>query len=144
MVCLTGVVVPVFLDTITDSAQLLHQWVRVYYYGHIYMPAICVGTVGLYVYTALGKRNNHRQRRIYSAAAVSTLAMVPFTWAIMAPTNNILFGLEASATDGKSVEDLSAVKAIVVQWGWLHLFRCVFPFVGVVLGFAGTLRDVGL
>ena len=141
MICLSEVVIPVFLDTITDSTQLLRQWVRVYHYGHIYMPALCVATCGLYAYTAMIKRDDRDQWMIYSAAAATTLAMVPFTWIAMAPTNNILFGLELSATTKQSMEELSTVQAIVVRWSWLHLFRAVFPFIGVLLGFKGTVRE---
>jgi hypothetical protein len=144
MVCLSGVVIPVFLDTITDSTQLLRQWVRVYHYGHIYMPALCVATCGLYIYTAMNKRHSRNQRRIYSGAAAMTFAMVPFTWAAMAPTNNNLFRLAMSATDKQPIEELSTVQAIVVRWAWLHLFRSVFPFTGVLLGFTGTMREYSL
>jgi hypothetical protein len=144
MLCLSGVVIPVFLDTITDSTQLLHQWVRVYHYGHIYMPALCVATCGLYAYTAMNKPYNSNQRQIYVAAAATTFAMVPFTWAAMAPTNNTLFQLDGAVEATKAIEELSIVQEIVVRWAWLHLFRSVFPFIGVLLGFTGTMRERSL
>ncbi|KAF2111955.1 hypothetical protein BDV96DRAFT_602435 [Lophiotrema nucula] len=123
--------------------QLLRQWVRMYYYGHIGMPALCVATVGLYGHAALC---DQRQRPKYSAAAATTLAMVPFTWVVMAPTNNILFGWETEATARiiTSGVDLKAVQAIVVRWAWLHLARSVFPVVGVFLGFRAILQELGL
>lgn len=144
MVCLSGVVIPVFLDTDTDSAHLLRQWVRVYHYGHIYMPALCVGTFGLYQYTALHNYRNNGNWLLYAVAGATTIAMVPFTWVFMAPTNNVLFGLDKSATESMAVETLVSVQDIVVKWSWLHLLRSLFPLVGVLLGFRGILWELGL
>ncbi|KAJ5242265.1 uncharacterized protein N7469_000592 [Penicillium citrinum] len=143
MACLSGVVIPVFLDTDTDSAHLLRQWVRVYHYGHIYMPTLCVGTFGLYQYTALHKYRKNGDWLLYAVAGATTIAMVPFTWIFMAPTNNVLFGLDKSATTSTLVENFASVQNIVVKWSWLHDFRCIFPFVGVLLGFRGILRELG-
>lgn len=138
MVCLSGVAIPVFLDTDTDAAHLVRQWVHVYHYGHIYMPALCVATCGLYGYIAL----NRLQHRIYVLAGLSTIAMVPFTWIFMAPTNNTLFHLDG--LDNLSSIELAAVQDIVIRWSWLHLFRCLFPMVGVLLGFTGLLQELVL
>ncbi|ESZ98978.1 hypothetical protein SBOR_0636 [Sclerotinia borealis F-4128] len=142
MVCLTGVVIPVFLNTDAESIHLLRHWARLYHYGHIYMPGLCVGTVGLYGYSALkGRTSKSQQWRTYAFAAAITIAMVPFTWIFMAPTNNILFGWEKMATTKTSGEELSSVQEVVVKWAWLHLARSVFPFIGAVLGFTGILQE---
>ncbi|CAG8897937.1 unnamed protein product [Penicillium egyptiacum] len=138
MVCLSGVVIPVFLDTDTDATHLLRQWVRVYHYGHIYMPAICVATCGLYGYIAL----NCVQRRTYMLAGLCTFTMVPFTWIFMAPTNNDLFHLDGLST--LSSIELESVQGIVIRWSWLHLFRCLFPMAGALLGFSRLLQDLGV
>jgi hypothetical protein len=144
MICLSGVVVPVFLDTVTDPTHLLRQWTCVYHYGHIYMPALCVATCGLYGYTALSKHLNRKPWLIFIVAGAVTMAMVPFTWVMMAPTNNALFRLEALATASTSAADLSAVQEIVVRWSWLHIVRSLFPLAGVFLGFTGILQELGL
>ncbi|KAB8304584.1 hypothetical protein EYC80_003963 [Monilinia laxa] len=142
MVCLTGVVVPVFLDTDAESIHLLRHWVRLYHYGHIYMPAVCIGTVGLYGYSALNRRASESQEwAIYTVAAAITITMVPFTWIFMAPTNNILFGWEELATAETSVEELNIVQEVVVKWAWLHLARSAFPLIGAILGFKGILQE---
>jgi hypothetical protein len=141
MACLSGVVVPVFLETDTDASHLLRQWVRVYHYGHIYMPALGVATSGLYAYTAI---RNRAHRQTYSLAALATIAMVPLTWIVMAQTNNTLFHLDGLVTAGTSVAELEVVQQILIRWSWLHSFRCLFPLAGVILGFAGLLRELGL
>lgn len=142
--CLSGVAVPVFLDTNGDPTHLLRQWVRTYHYGHIYMPALCIATCGLYSYTAISKRAWKRKQWLtYALAAATTIAMVPFTWIAMAPTNNILFRLESLATSSLSVADISAVQDLVLKWSLLHVTRSLFPLVGAVLGFTGILQELG-
>lgn len=148
MVCLSAVVVPVMLDTNSDSTHLLRQWVRLYHYGHIYMPAVCVGTCGLYAYTAWTTRRAMKGRQRgewaqYAWAGLTTFAMVPFTWLVMTPTNNTLFRLEALAGGAASVAGLEIVQQLVVRWGWLHLARSAFPLLGALLGLIGVLKDLG-
>jgi hypothetical protein len=144
MVCLSGVAIPVFLDTTNDSTLLLQQWLRTYHYGHIYMPALAVGTTSLYTYIALGKLNNSKHWSRYLLAGATTIAMVPFTWVFMSPTNNTLFKLEETATAALSVADLRDVRVLLGTWSWLHMIRSIFPLVGTILGFTGLLRELGL
>lgn len=139
MMSLSAFVVPVFLDTNHDPGHMLRQWARLYHYGHIYLPTLSVSTCGLYGYLALTKRvANRKQWTRYTLAAVSTISMVPMTWCFMAPTNDILFRLEAST----SAADLSVVRGLVVKWAWLHVVRSLFPFVGAILGFTALLQEI--
>jgi hypothetical protein len=118
---------------------MLEQWARLYHYGHIYLPALCVTTCGAYGYAALGKTGAGRQaRKRYALAAISTIAMVPFTWMVMTPTNDVLFSLGAS---GSGVE-LGLVRDLVVKWAWLHTTRSLSPLLGAFVGFATLLREL--
>lgn len=151
MTSLSAMPVPVFLDTNTDAAHMLRQWVRMYHYGHIYMPALCVATCGIYAYAA---RDSRACSLRYALAAAVTLAMVPFTWLFMAPTNSTLFRLEEEASWGGSgiegtgaavgVAQLGYVQELVVRWGWLHLARCLFPVAGAALGWTGIMKETGV
>ncbi|KAL4867606.1 hypothetical protein BDV12DRAFT_198026 [Aspergillus spectabilis] len=146
MLCLSAIAVPVFLDTDTDSGHLVHQWARTYHYGHIILPAVCIATCGLYAYIGLNKRAARRKDwRICAAAGLATIAMVPFTWVIMTPTNNTLFRLkETSVSASEPPADLGAVRELVVRWSLLHATRSLFPLVGAVVGFRGLLHDLGV
>lgn len=146
MFCLSAIAVPVFLDTDTQSGHLLRQWARTYHYGHIILPAACIATCGLYAHVALAKRASGREHwRTYGTAAATTLAMVPFTWAVMTPTNNTLFRLEeAAVASSDPVADLAAAQALVVRWSWMHVARSLFPLIGAIVGFTGLLRDLGV
>ena len=166
---LSAFVVPVLLDTDRDADHMLRQWARLYYYGHIYLPTLCVATCGLYGYTALSKRvAKSKQWSRYLQAAASTIAMVPFTWIFMAPTNIHLFKLVAL----DSFSDLGLVRGLVVKWAvsniswrrassilsgpvskqrthadpstaqWLHAARSFSPLVGAFLGFTTLLQEL--
>ena len=142
MVCLSVLVVPVYLETISDPTQLLRQWARMYHYGSIYAPALSIAACGLYGYLALRKDRNSQQRRSFISAAVATAAIIPFTLIVMAPTNNTLHSLEVSAVSGTAEPELSVVQNLVVRWAWLHLARSIFPFVGVYLGLRLSLIHI--
>ena len=139
MMSLSAFVIPVLLDTDQDAKHMVRQWARLYHYGHIYLPALCVSTTGLYVYTSLSKRVvNNKQWSRYALAATSTIAMVPFTWLVMTATNNTLFRLDAS----ELVMELGLVRGLVVRWAWLHVTRSLFPLVGAILGFMTLLQEL--
>lgn len=136
---LSAFVIPVLLDTNEDAYQIVRQWSRLYHYGHIYLPALCILTCGLYGYAGVTRRAEKRSTwSRYAMAAVSTIAMVPFTWVVMTPTNNTLFQLEAA----KEASDLGFVRGLVVKWAWLHVTRSFTPLVGAILGFSGLRQDL--
>lgn len=136
MMSLSALVVPVLLDTIDDETQMLRQWARLYHYGSIYMPALCVATCSIYGYVARSKRAAISPWSRYALAAVSTFGMVPFTWWVMVPTNNALFELHRS----EESTDLGLVRVLVVKWAWLHVLRSLYPLFGVFLGFRALIE----
>ncbi|KAJ5952330.1 DUF1772-domain-containing protein [Penicillium vulpinum] len=135
---LSAFVIPVFLDTNQTADHMVRQWARLYHYGHIYLPALCVSTTGMYLFAALGRRaSNNEQWSRYALAAISTITMVPFTWLLMTPTNNTLFRLDGS----DYFVELSLVRGLVVKWAWLHVTRSLFPLVGAILGFTTLCQE---
>ncbi|KIA75336.1 hypothetical protein HK57_00215 [Aspergillus ustus] len=159
MLSLSAISIPVVLDTNSTPAHMVTQWIRIYHYGLIILPATCIATCMLYVYLAFSKRyvtntstntpnhkdkhkhkTSHSHSRTYALAGVSTLAMVPFTWGVMAPTNNMLFAL---GEDGVELDELGlgAVRALVVRWSLLHVARSLFPLVGAIVGVMGLVRE---
>ncbi|KXT14289.1 hypothetical protein AC579_8426 [Pseudocercospora musae] len=140
MTCLSAVMIPVVLQTNTQAGQLLRQWALLYHYGHIIMPSLAILTTSLYAYIAYSKRAVGKQDwSTYATAGLSTIAIVPFTLVVMAPTNDTLF--ELLETTGNS---LDAVQGLVVKWVWMHTVRSVFPMVGSILGFRGVLKECRL
>ncbi|KAH8701025.1 hypothetical protein BGW36DRAFT_375420 [Talaromyces proteolyticus] len=144
MMSLSVIAVPVLLDTnLTDSGHTVHQWARLYHYGHIYMPALAVATTGLYIYTAMRKwaAREHNRLLIYAAAGVSTIAIVPFTWVLMDPTNYILFGLDELPKGSTQMMDEPTVRKLLMKWAWLHVVRSLLPLAGSILGLVGVLQE---
>lgn len=143
---LSAFVIPVLLDTNSSADHIVRQWSRLYHYGHIYLPALCVSTCGVYLYGAFSKKRVSGDRNEWSryiAAAVSTIAMVPFTWLVMVPTNNTLFGLEKTAlANAEFRADRAFVRELVIKWAWMHVTRSFTPLVGAFLGFTGLLREL--
>ncbi|KAH7324117.1 hypothetical protein BKA65DRAFT_406534 [Rhexocercosporidium sp. MPI-PUGE-AT-0058] len=139
MISLSTITIPVFLDTDTEPAHLLRHWARLYHYGHIYMPTLCVTTFALYVFTAIRHSSNRRQWRNYVIAGLLTITMVPFTWLVMVPTND---NLQALAETTALTVDLVQLRGIVVTWAWLHIARSTFPLVGAIVGLVAVLDEV--
>ncbi|KAF2196413.1 DUF1772-domain-containing protein [Delitschia confertaspora ATCC 74209] len=129
MTGLSLIAVPVLLDTNTSATHLATQWARMYHYGHTTMPAMAIATMLLYGYAARSakKAGNVKWRRFLTAGA-TTLVMIPFTWFVMAPTNNKLSGM---AVQGGR---LDVVRGLVEGWKWLHYARSVFPLAGALVG----------
>lgn len=143
MIGLSLMTIPLFLDTNTQSAHMLTQWVRLYHYGHLLLPSMAIATSLIHGYTATGKRASGQPWIVYAVAGAVTVSMVPFTLLVMAPTNNTLFRLEDESRFGVAVTTLDHVRELVGRWGRMHLVRSMFPLVGAVIGFRGLLSDLG-
>ncbi|CAK1362245.1 unnamed protein product [Cercospora beticola] len=148
MFSLSLVSVPVMLDTNTETAVLLKQWVRLYHYGHLLMPGLAICTFLLYTFVVVQRRSSgtDAQWRRYALAAATTVTMIPFTLAIMVPTNDTLFRLDRQTrVDGtKEVLVSGDVRALVVRWSWMHIARSCFPLLGAVLGVGALAEDLKL
>lgn len=136
MMSLAGIAVPVLLETAADAPQLLYAWTRMFHYGHLALPTIGVGTCLLYLSAAW---KSSKGRGTLTAAALITVAMVPFTWVFMGPLNGELFRLQAVGTIDPAVIGLEGVRDMVFLWSKLHVTRSLMPLVGVLLGSSQTL-----
>lgn len=147
--------VPVMLDTAPDSLHLLRQWARMYYYGQRSMPRLAIATSLLYGYAlfrrrneteAAGRRTTTTGRKAkepanpgrpwagLAMAAGLTLAIIPYTLLVMAPTNNRLFALEELGRADTNAASLADAKELVIRWRWLHMIRSSMPLIGAVIG----------
>ncbi|KAF4155536.1 hypothetical protein CNMCM6069_007944 [Aspergillus lentulus] len=116
MMGLSVVDIPVVLSNATQSSHLLQHFMRLYDIGHKMMPSLAITTCLLYGYTASSTRAAGRSGLPHIIAAVTTISMVPFTWLIMAPTNNALFRMHADP----AAADLGEVRRLLVRWAQLH------------------------
>ena len=139
---LSLMIIPLFLDTNTQPAHLLTQWVRLYHYGHLVLPSMAIATFLIHAYTVAGKRASGKPWIAYAAAGVVTVSIIPFTLIVMAPTNETLLRLEKEIRADAAVATLDQVRELVMRWGRMHFVRSLFPLVGAVLGFSGLMNEV--
>nr|A0A067XMT5.1 RecName: Full=Anthrone oxygenase ptaC; AltName: Full=Pestheic acid biosynthesis cluster protein C; Flags: Precursor [Pestalotiopsis fici W106-1]AGO59043.1 PtaC [Pestalotiopsis fici] len=133
--------VPMLLDTGADPVYLARQWARMYYYGVRTMPPLAITTFILYVWTIIRRRSQHQAWYILAVAAVVTMGMIPFTWYVLAPTNNALFRLAEGpeAASGTTAGSLEEVTELLVRWNKLHIARSLFPLTGVVIALSDAM-----
>ena len=143
MTSLSLITVPVLIDTSTDASQLLHQWSRMYHYGHLIMPSVAVSTMLLHAATSVQLYAIGKPWVIFACSGLTSIAIAPFTWTVMEGTNNKLFRLLEQAEDKKAgAMNILEVKRLVKRWSWLHLARSMLPLVGTLLGVAGVLAEL--
>lgn len=131
---ISAVAVPVFLDTTPEPALLFQQWARTYHYGHQILPTISIATCTLYAYLAMKRRATQQSWLAYASAAIVTVIMVPFTWVVMVPTNNLLFSLMAESKTQPLIWSMEAARELVVKWSLMHALRSLTPLAGAIIG----------
>jgi hypothetical protein len=100
-------------------------------------PPFAVAATVAHVLNAYINRNSTADcAKYFVAAAASTIAIVPFTMIVMAPTNKELFKREKAARGTATGVELGSLE-LVKKWGRLNLLRAFLPAAGaVVAGFA--------
>lgn len=139
---LSLMIVPMFLDTNTQPAHMLTQWVRLYHYGHLLLPSMAVSTSLIYGYTITSKQASGKPWITYAMAAAVTVSIIPFTLLVMAPTNNTLFRLDDEIGIKEVVATLDDVRDLVTRWGRMHFIRSCFPLIGAALGLRGLVDEL--
>lgn len=76
--------------------------------------------------------------KLYAVAAVSTLAVAPFTVFVMGPTNARLLGLANKADKGEGISD-EEVAAQLRKWKFLNYTRYLLPLVASLTALRATL-----
>ena len=141
MMSLFLLTIPVILETTTAPQQLLHQWHRIFYRGHIQGPLISIATGLLYSYAAYQRSLRGGAWKPFAVSAAITVAMIPFTWVFMANVNNALFkAVEVTEKGGQG--DWKEAEGLVRSWGAWNAVRALFPLSGAVLGLLSTCKLV--
>ena len=126
----------------TSAPHLASQWRYIYDYA---MPVAIAGSAtssASFIYAALQLRGSHStQRNLLFAAASMAIFVVPYTLALMKPTNDVLMErAKRGDTAGKAGEgDISRAQGIsgyrtdelVNRWAMLNYGRTAIPSVGI-------------
>ena len=104
------------------------------------MPKVAITVALSYAYAAYTARNRGgRTWGGYAGAAGLVVSIVPFTIALMSPTNDTL---TQAANASTVISSEGIVDELVVRWGTLNLARSVLPLVGALAGLVTFLRDI--
>jgi len=129
----------------TRPSHLARQWAKVFAIGSKAGPAFGIGSAASFLYTwSLLQPQRVVQRRLYLAAAISAVAIVPFTLVFMSRVNNELHRRAQAAeqdSDDESGPTEYAVEGTVESyrthdliryWASLNAIRGLIPLAGAV------------
>ena len=119
-----------------QTNTMLSQWRNIYTRGATYSPPFSAVAAATLSYAAWAHYTSphpfvDEQGRWKGlvAAAVGTVAIVPFTLLVLMPTNRALI---TGADGGKLREE--AAKRLVRKWGVINGVRALFSLVGAMVG----------
>jgi Domain of unknown function (DUF1772) len=101
-------------------------------YGVRVGPPFALAATIVHVFNAYVNHNSSGTAKYSAAAAISTIAIVPFTILLLAPTNKELFKREKAARGTSTGVESSSVE-LVKKWGRLNLTRSFLPAVGALV-----------
>jgi Domain of unknown function (DUF1772) len=134
MMSLSLITMPVLLNTSLSTAQLCSEWSQMYLRGRGLLPALAVMTFAMYAYT-YAKEQRPKSSKALILAGGMTIAIAPFTWIVLTPTNNKLFALQA---ENQAMTALSSsvepARKLIIEWTRLHLMRSLLPLFGAATG----------
>ncbi|KAH8711846.1 hypothetical protein GQ44DRAFT_714274 [Phaeosphaeriaceae sp. PMI808] len=141
MMSLSFITMPVLVNTSLSTAQLCSVWSQIYVRGRGLLPALAIMTCALYGYAYSTQKRPNSSKAFLLAGAI-TIAIAPFTWIVLAPTNNKLFALQAESQGMTAFSSGSEpARELIVEWSRLHLFRSLLPLFGAAIGMSfGSFR----
>ena len=106
--------------------------------------ATAVATAVIYLAVLYRRQRSGVLLQGYAAAAVLTVAIIPFTLMVMDSTNEALFVLEEAHSKGKEIRGGRSGdgRELLARWGYLHLCRSVLPGIGAVVGFRTLAQEL--
>lgn len=131
---ISTIAVPAALSTSIPTDALLQQWKSIYDRGskqNAAIAALAAFAHGSIAYLRW-KRGGGSTSNVL--AAVFTIGIVPYTYAVMLPTNKQLF---SASSKGDKKED---VRNVVARWGWLNGVRALLPMIGGLASLVGIAR----
>ncbi|KAH7418806.1 hypothetical protein BKA64DRAFT_208632 [Cadophora sp. MPI-SDFR-AT-0126] len=127
-----------------SSVVLAKVWESVYEAGKALNPPVAAGVTSSFAYLAWSSRVGvHLPKncsQLYGLAALLTIGIVPFTFILMAGTNNKLSAKAKRQSGAVSVPAYDdAFAKLIDRWGTLNFCRSLLPFLGGVIGLVATL-----
>ena len=123
-------------------ATLAKQWRNMFENGKAQNPPIAAAAAASFFYLAwsvraggpLFKQTTYSRAGLFSAAAVLTLGIVPYTILTMTTTNNALLEKAKSAPE---VSDTETAR-LIEKWTTLNALRGFLPLAGAAVGIVAS------
>ncbi|RFU33830.1 hypothetical protein B7463_g2509, partial [Scytalidium lignicola] len=126
---LSIITVPALLESSATTPLLLQQWRSVFRKGAARAPVVAVVAGVAYGYATYLQSKQDQEYKFTIAAALTTIAIVPFTLIFMSKTNNTLLAGAAGISAIRSDE----TKTLLIKWLRLNAIRSLLPLVGGML-----------
>ncbi|RAH69911.1 DUF1772 domain-containing protein [Aspergillus aculeatinus CBS 121060] len=128
-------------ETPIPSSVVVKLWRGFYEKGKTQNPPIAAATATAFLYLAWSVRAGeplfrsaaYNRAGLYTAAAVLTLGIVPYTILTMRPTNNALLALAQSPKDLTAADETRS-QDLLKKWTSLNSLRGLLPLSGATLG----------
>lgn len=125
------------------SGVLAKQWRNMFENGKSQNPPVAAGVTSAFLYLAwsarsgapLFKKTPVGRTALFSAAAVLTVGIVPFTIVAMSSTNNKLLEKSESLKNSSDAETVDLVQ----HWTTLNQIRGSLPLIGGLCGIVASL-----
>ncbi|KAJ1715383.1 hypothetical protein AFCA_009554 [Aspergillus flavus] len=143
MMSVYGLAMPAFLQTVTQSGQLVGYQRRLYLIGTTKGRVLGLTTTLLYASVSVHQYLARKPWLVSAAAGLTTISLVPFTEIVMASINNALACLETETNKGVVISR-EETEQLVRKWDRFNAVRALFPLAGAFLGSLGILQLVYL
>ncbi|KAF3399898.1 Noranthrone monooxygenase [Penicillium rolfsii] len=123
-------------------ATLVKQWRNMYENGKTQNPPVAAAVAASFFYLAWSVRSGaplfrqtaYSRSGLFSAAAVLTIGIVPYTFLTMSSTNNALLEKASSAPEISDTE----TSTLIEKWTQLNMVRGYLPLIGAVVGLVAS------
>ncbi|KAF4121732.1 protein of unknown function (DUF1772) [Geosmithia morbida] len=128
--------IPAYLSSPDTSAQI---WATSYERGKNTMPKVAIAVALAYFYAAYDShgRDAAGAWKGFLGAAGLVLVILPFTRAVMKPTNDSLHSIASGSSATPQIQSGGLLK----KWSALNIIRSLFPLAGAALGFVTLLAN---
>lgn len=120
---------PAVLNTGASTDVMLRQWFSIFHRGKI-IPVAAVATGLSHAAVSYGRWAQGRQWRGFALGGALTAALIPFTIALVMPTNRVLAEAEAHGRSDKSRMSDDKVRQLIRSWRDRNAIRCILPLAG--------------
>ncbi|RKF80235.1 putative duf1772 family protein [Golovinomyces cichoracearum] len=120
----------------SPTPLLLSQWSDTYRRGALTIPPTTILTSSALAYVSYHFRSTS-ECKMWGLASAMAIAIVPFTFIVVFPTNKILEGWHKN--DGQGI-DRKEVDAKVIEWTYKHSARSCMSLAGGMLALLAMVR----